>query len=193
MRPGPGSRIKTITSRRWRKRQGYSLNNRDSSAGDFPCGNNMKKTDRIQSLLWALFGFYIAFEGYRLKLGTPRAPKPGFLIFWMGIIILILSLLFFLQSFSASQDEKKIRWKGLQWQRGIKLLVALFLYVAVFQWLGFILSTFFLLLFLFKGLEPQRWRTALILSAVTVTVCYLVFGVFLELQFPPGLLRAILA
>jgi putative tricarboxylic transport membrane protein len=153
----------------------------------------MKRTDRIQSLLWALFGFYISFEGFQLKLGTPRAPKPGFLIFWMGIIILILSLLFFLQSFSASQDEKKIRWKGLQWQRGIKLLVALFLYVAVFQWLGFILSTFFLLLFLFKGLEPQKWRTALILSAVTVTVCYLVFGVFLELQFPPGLLRAILA
>jgi putative tricarboxylic transport membrane protein len=153
----------------------------------------MKKIDRIQSLLWALFGFYIAFEGYQLKLGTPRAPKPGFLIFWMGIIILILSILFFFQTFSAAPEEKKIRWKGLQWRRGVKLLLALFLYVAVFQWLGFILSTFLLLLFLFKGLEPQRWRTALILSAVTITVCYLVFGVFLELQFPPGLLKMFLA
>jgi len=153
----------------------------------------MKKTDRIQSFLWALFGLYIAFEGYQLKLGTPRAPKAGFLIFWMGMIILILSILFFLQAFSAAQDEKKIRWKGFQWHRGVKLLLALFLYVAVFQWLGFILSTFFLLLFLFKGLEPQKWRTALILSAVTITVCYLVFGVFLELQFPPGLLKMIFA
>jgi hypothetical protein len=40
-------------------------------------------------------------------------------------------------------------------------------------------------------LEPQRWGTAFLLSAVTIVICYLVFSVFLELQFPPGLLRAI--
>jgi putative tricarboxylic transport membrane protein len=153
----------------------------------------MKKTDRIQSLIWGLFGLYIAFAGVQLKLGTPRAPKPGFMIFWMGIIILILSAAFSLQSFSAAREGKKIRWKGKQWPKGIKLMLALFLYAAVFHWLGFILSTFFLLLFLFKGLEPQRWGIALLLSAVTITICYLVFSVFLELQFPPGLLRAILA
>jgi hypothetical protein len=46
--------------------------------------------------------------------------------------------------------------------------------------------------YMFKGLEPQSWRNALLLSAVTVTICYLVFGVFLELQFPPGVLSFIL-
>jgi putative tricarboxylic transport membrane protein len=153
----------------------------------------MKKTYRIQSLIWALFGFYIAFAGVQLKLGTPRAPKPGFLIFWMGVIIMILSAAFFLQSFSDVREEKKIRWRGRQWRKGIVLMLVLFLYAAVFHWLGFILSTFFLLLFLFKGLEPQRWGIALLLSAVTITVCYLVFSVFLELQFPPGLLRALFA
>jgi putative tricarboxylic transport membrane protein len=153
----------------------------------------MKKTDRIQSVIWALFGLYTTFAGVQLKLGTPRAPKPGFLIFWMGVIIMILSAAFFLQSFSDVREEKKIRWRGRQWRKGIVLMLALFLYAAVFHWLGFILSTFFLLLFLFKGLEPQRWGIALLLSAVTITVCYLVFSVFLELQFPPGLLRALFA
>jgi hypothetical protein len=105
----------------------------------------------------------------------------------------ILSAAFFLQSFFAAREGKKIRWKGKQWPKGIKLMLALFLYAAVFHWLGFTLSTFFLLLFLFKGLEPQRWGIALLLSAVTITLCYLVFSVFLELQFPPGLLRALLA
>jgi putative tricarboxylic transport membrane protein len=153
----------------------------------------MKRSERIQSLLWGLFGLYIAFEGVQLKLGTPRAPKPGFLIFWMGVIIVILSSAFFLQSFSALREEKKTRWKGRQWTKGIKLMLALFLYVAFFHWLGFILGTFFLLLFLFKGLEPQKWGMALLLSAVTIIICYLVFSVFLELQFPPGLLRPIFA
>jgi hypothetical protein len=152
----------------------------------------MKRSSRIQSLVWGLFGLYLVYEGVQLKLGTPRAPKPGFMIFWMGIVILILGGAFFLQSFIASSDEKKIRWKGLRWQRGVKMMAALFLYVAVFHWLGFVLSTFFLLLFLFKGLEPQKWGTALLVSALTVAICYLVFNVFLELQFPPGLLRDIL-
>ena len=151
----------------------------------------MKKTDRIQSLIWGLFGLYIALAGVQLKLGTPRAPKPGFMIFWMGVIILILSAAFFLQSFSAVRGETKVRWKGKQWPKGVKLMLALFLYAAIFHWLGFILSTCLLLIFLFKGLEPQRWGMALLLSAVTIAVCYLVFSVFLELQFPPGLLRAI--
>jgi hypothetical protein len=57
--------------------------------------------------------------------------------------------------------------------------------------LGFIVSTFLLLLFLFKGLEPQKWRVALVLAAATTAVCYVVFGVFLELQFPPGILQKI--
>jgi len=153
----------------------------------------MKRSNRIQSLVWGLFGIYLAYEGMQLKLGTPRAPKPGFMIFWMGIIILILSGAFFLRSYSNSSTEKQIKWKGIQWQRGVKMMTALFLYVAVFHWLGFILSTFFLLLFLFRGLEPQRWGIALLLSAVTITICYLVFSVFLELQFPPGLLRALFA
>ena len=68
-------------------------------------------------------------------------------------------------------------------------MAALFLYVVVFQVLGFIVSTFLLLVYLFKGLEPQSWRNALLLSAVTIAICYLVFGVFLELQFPPGVLQ----
>jgi putative tricarboxylic transport membrane protein len=153
----------------------------------------MRKSNRIQSLLWAVFGLYITYQGFLLKLGTARAPKPGFMIFWMGVVILLLSTLFFFETFGIPRQEHKALWQGGRWHRGVKLMAALFLYVAVFQMLGFILSTFLLLVYLFKGLEPQSWRNALLLSAVTIAICYLVFGVFLELQFPPGVLRFILA
>jgi putative tricarboxylic transport membrane protein len=152
----------------------------------------MRKSDRIQALLWAVFGLYITYEGFLLKLGTGRAPKPGFMIFWVGVVIVILSALFFIGTFTTPDQEYKALWRGVGWFRGAKLVAALFLYVAVFQFLGFILSTFLLLVYMFKGLEPQSWRNALLLSAVTVAICYLVFGVFLELQFPPGVLSSIL-
>jgi putative tricarboxylic transport membrane protein len=153
----------------------------------------MRKSDRIQALLWAVFGLYIAYEGFLLKLGTARAPKPGFMIFWMGVIMVILSALFFFATFTIPRQEHKALWREARWSRGVKLMAALFLYVAVFQFLGFIVSTFLLLVYLFKGLEPQSWGNALLLSAVTIAVCHLVFGVFLELQFPPGILSFILA
>jgi putative tricarboxylic transport membrane protein len=153
----------------------------------------MINSNRIQAIVWALFGLYVSYEGFLLKLGTPRAPKPGFMIFWMGVIVVILSLLFFIETFTMPWQRHKPLWGEGRWFRGAKLMAALFLYVSVFQFLGFILSTFLLLVFLFKGLEPQSWRAALLLSAATIAICYLVFGVFLELQFPPGLLSFIRA
>lgn len=152
----------------------------------------MKKNDRYTALILGIFGLYIAYEGYQLKLGAPNAPKPGFMIFWMGIILTSLSIPLLIQTFLSARDEKKVLWKGLGWHRGIKLMLSLLIYVAVFKWAGFILSTFLLLLFLFKGLEPQKWGMALLLSAATITICHLVFGVFLELQFPAGLLGFIM-
>jgi putative tricarboxylic transport membrane protein len=151
----------------------------------------MEKSDRYTSIIYAAFGLFIAFEGYRLELGTLRAPKPGFLVFWGGIALSILSLVLFIQTFLPQETEKRKTWKEMKWQKGVKLTTALFFYAIVLRGLGFLLSTFFLLLFLLKGLEPQRWRVALILSIVATALCYWVFGVLFELRFPEGILEAI--
>lgn len=153
----------------------------------------MRRSNQVQAVLWAAFGLYIIYEGYLLKLGTGRAPKPGFMIFWMGVVTVLLSALFLVQTFTMPPQAQEPLWRSGKWHRGAKLFLALLLYVSLFHPLGFIVSTFLLLVFLFKGLEPQSWRNALVLSVVTTAVCYLVFGVFLELQFPPGILRFILA
>ena len=154
----------------------------------------MRSNDRYSSILWGILGLYIAYEGYALKLGTLKDPKSGFLIFWTGMVLAGLSFILLLQSLfpaGPGNGEKNI-WKGIEWRKGTKMMIALFAYALVFKSLGFIVSTFFLLLFLFKGIEPQKWKTALVLSAVTMVVCYMVFGVFLELQFPSGILSGLL-
>jgi len=153
----------------------------------------MKQKDRLGSLFWAGVGLYIVFEGYRLKLGTLGSPNCGFFIFWTGLVLTGLSLVLFSQTFLWPEEAKdrQVPWEGSRWSKGAKMMVALFLYTLVMKWLGFIPSTFLLLLFLGKGLEPQKWRTAFILAAATTATCYFVFGVFLEMQFPPGILQRI--
>lgn len=151
----------------------------------------MKNNDRYTSIFWAAFGLYIAFEGSRLEMGNFRNPEAGFLVFWAGIILAGLSIILLIQTFFGSQENGKSLWKGVKWSTGIKLMVALFIYTIVFQPLGFILSTFLLLLFLFKGLEPQRWGVALLLSVISITALDLLFGVFLEFHFPLGILEQV--
>jgi putative tricarboxylic transport membrane protein len=151
----------------------------------------MKNNDRITSLLLAILGLYVAGEGYGLKIGTLQQPQPGFLIFWAGILLAGLSLLLFIKALYSPEGIRASLWKRVQWQRGLKIIIYLIVYVAVFQWLGFLISTFALLLFLFKSLESQKWSIALLLSAVTTLLCYFIFGYFLELRFPRGILEKI--
>ncbi len=152
----------------------------------------MTRYDRYTSLIWGAFGLYIAFEGWRLQLGTIYQPKSGFLVFWGGMFLFGLSMILFFKAIMAEKkEEKKSLWKGLDWLKGLKLMAALFVYALVFRWAGFLISTFCLLLFLLKGLEPQRWRVAIVLSIVTIAACYLVFAVLLESQFPAGILGRI--
>ncbi len=151
----------------------------------------MKNNDRITSLLLALVGLYVAWEGYGLKIGTLQHPKPGFLILWTGILLAGLSLLLFIKTFYSPEGIRTSLWKRVQWQRGLKIVIYLIVYVSIFRWLGFLISTFTLLLFLFKSLEPQKWSMGLLFSAVTTLLCYFIFGYFLELRFPQGILEKI--
>ena len=151
------------------------------------------KNDRYTSLIWAAFGLYIAYEGHRLKLGDFNEPKSGFFVFWAGVVLLSLSLILFVQTvFRKEKGTEEFLWKGLRWRKGIKFMTLLFVYAMVFRWMGFLLSSCLLLLFLLKGLESLKWRTSLIISIITTAFCYLVFEVILESQFPSGFIGKLL-
>ena len=153
----------------------------------------MKKHDRYTSIFWVGVGFYITYEGYLLRIGTFQEPRPGFVIFWAGLTLAGLSLTLFVQTFRARDGRPKMVWKDVRWSKVVKLMAALVVYALVFKWAGFLLSTFLLLLFLLKGLEPQRWFVAIAVSVATVVLCYVIFGVFLESHFPEGILGKILS
>ena len=98
-----------------------------------------------------------------------------------------------MQTLKAKKDEeRKAVWKGVRWVKVVGLMVAILVYALVFKWAGFLLSTFVLLLFLLKGLEPQKWSVALAVAVVTVVLVYVIFGFFLESQFPEGILEKVL-
>ncbi len=150
----------------------------------------MKSKDIISSLFWMIVGAGVSYGGYDLELGTLHDPGSGFIFFWVGLIMVGLSLSIFIRALKekGKAGEMRLIWSEVQWKKIVSVLVALFLYGYFFQTLGFILSAALLLVFLFKAVEPQRWSVAILGAVVSSLVAYVVFQVWLGSQLPKGLL-----
>jgi len=146
--------------------------------------------DIISSLFWMIVGAGVTYGGYDLDLGTLHDPGSGFIFFWVGLIMVGLSLSIFIRALKekGKAGEMRLIWSEVQWKKIVSVLVALFLYGYFFQTLGFILSAALLLVFLFKAVEPQRWSVAILGAVVSSLVAYVVFQVWLGSQLPKGLL-----
>lgn len=135
-------------------------------------------------------GLAIVSSGHSLELGSSHNPGSGFLLFWLGIVMVGLSLTLLVQTARSTEpasppivDGRPIRWRKL-----LLIVVALVAYAYVLVPLGFLLSTITLLVVLFKAVEPQRWTVAIGSAAATTAIVYTVFRIWLGAQLPAGLL-----
>ena len=71
-------------------------------------------------------------------------------------------------------------------RRVLWVIVVLAAYVLAWDFVGFLASTLLLLFFLFRCVEPLRWRTVLIASMLTLTMTYILFSTLLGARLPAG-------
>jgi len=148
----------------------------------------MKKYDQLSSLLWLAFAFYIGIESLRLPLGSWRDPGAGFLPLGAGIGLAILSLTLFSQARFRREERTRTGWYSqMRWKSLLVILGVLFGYALFLDFLGFLVSTFLLLVMLFRLVEPQRWVVAIGGSALASIACYIIFEVWLKTQLPKGI------
>jgi putative tricarboxylic transport membrane protein len=149
----------------------------------------MKRYDQISSLIWLGFALYICTESLRLPLGSWRDPGPGFLPLASGVFLGVLSGVSFFQARMRATDESRGGWYSPErWKSLLLILAALFGYALVLDALGFLVSTFILLLVLFRFVEPQKWFVAIGGGVLASIICYAVFELWLKTQLPRGIL-----
>jgi putative tricarboxylic transport membrane protein len=145
--------------------------------------------DRWSSLVWLGIAIFICIHSLRLSLGTFRNPGPGFLSFYAGLIVGGLALVVHLQSrrVPASGEKGKSLWMDKSRGRKMVLTVlALLGYAVIMNYLGFLVSTFFFLVFLLRVIEPQRWPVALLGSLAASAAFFCLFELALKSQLPKG-------
>jgi putative tricarboxylic transport membrane protein len=150
----------------------------------------VKTRDMISSLFWMAMGIGISYGGYDLDVGSMHDPGSGFMFFWVGIIMIGLSLIILIKAAREKgvKGELSVLWKEIRWQKAISVLASLFVYAYVLTPLGFILATTLLLIFLFKAVEPQKWSWAILGAVVCTLAAYGLFHFWLGCQLPQGLL-----
>jgi putative tricarboxylic transport membrane protein len=153
----------------------------------------MGKSDRVSGSFWFLFCLFIIYQSYRLGLGNLYQPGPGFLFFWAGIVVAIMALVVVLQSFRAQPaEEVKETPRGKRAAtKVILVLVALFLYALLMEYLGFFIVTFLLFMFLLGVIEKKKWWFAVALSVGVTLFAYLLFETALQSQLPKGILGSL--
>jgi putative tricarboxylic transport membrane protein len=148
----------------------------------------MKRTYIIANLIWLILSVAICVESWRLSIGGFHQPGPGFLIFFAGALLGILSLISLIQCLKEREPEGPKIWAQVNFLKFGLLVGVLFLYTILLPKLGFLLGTFLLLLFLFRVVEPYRWRKVFFASLLTIGVIYGFFVIILESRLPKGLL-----
>jgi hypothetical protein len=148
----------------------------------------MKTYDQISSLFWLLLSISVCIESIRLGIGTLRHPDMGFMAFGVSVLLGILSLGLFLRAI-LKKEEAKIEpfFSGKLWKRVLFVLIAILIYSQLMPVVGYLISTFLLMSFLFWIVKGQRWWGVLILSFLATLITYYVFSVWLKCQFPEGL------
>ena len=151
----------------------------------------MKKTYFINDLVWITFAFVVCLGGLKLGFGSFHAPQAGFMPFLAGLLLGILAIADLVQGFLHKWERDKcdkVIWADIHWGKLLITLTALILYTVLFSTLGFLIGTFFLLLFLYQVMERKSWGVVLIASGVTTGLFYVAFKIGLDSQLPRGFL-----
>ena len=151
----------------------------------------MRKRDMGSSLVWLGVGIIFLVGSLLEGLFRRGIPGPGFLPFIIAVSLIVLSLMVFFPAFS-----RKIEGTGKvenffpeedSFKKILFGLIALFAYGFALEYTGYIITTFFFMIFTSRIMERGKWTGPLFMAALTALLSYFLF-VSLEVQLPRGLL-----
>jgi len=142
----------------------------------------------ISGILIVCAAYFIG--AVRLPFGSINEPGPGLFPIIIGAIGTILSAYVLGESIKKKENaqEGKTQNSALLFNY-IGSLIGL---VFFFKWIGSLCGVFLLVLLLMKASRLPGWRLPVIVSIIASSVIYLVFGYWLKVSLPAGILSGLI-
>ncbi len=144
------------------------------------------KIDQISGLVLVALAVYVCVHVFiALPVGSHHRPGPGYFPLLLAAILGVCGIIVFFSGRS-SESFRSLTWPGLR-QAFFIALCCLFAVYAI-EPLGYMLTIFFILLFLVLIVERNKWWVAILLSFALAFGTYVVFRNFLSVPLPEGVL-----
>ena len=140
-------------------------------------------------LFWLTFSVLGCIASFKLGVGVPRAPGPGFFPFWSAAVLGLFSIILLSVTGSRRQQCVKLAdlWKGTRWQKVIWMVGPLMLYHLCLPFLGFLLTTFVFVVLVTRITESSGWLWITVAALAIALGNYLLFQVLLGVTLPGGI------
>lgn len=149
----------------------------------------MKRANFAAAIGLLLLAGFIGFESRRLSFGTFRVPHTGFYPKILTGLLLLLAFACLVQTLrdkTIQRPTEKILAEG--WIRIGATLATLVGFAVVLEWLGFLLSTFVLMVLLLRAIEAPKWPRVIAVALATAALSYGLFAWLLGVPLPAGVL-----
>lgn len=151
--------------------------------------DSVKRTKIIAAgagaFFWVAVGVLACYGASQLGIGNVAEPGAGFIFFWSGLVLIILSLIVFADSVRSSEDTVR-EMPEINWPKIALVLFSLLLYAFSLERLGFVLMTFVLMSFLVGSIEGKGWFRSLCVASAAALTSYAVFELWLKIRLPKG-------
>jgi drug/metabolite transporter (DMT)-like permease len=151
-------------------------------------GSKMDRKEGLLSFTALVLGLVVAITSWTHNVGTFARPGPFLLPLLTALCLAATGLYSLVRAFSA-QKHKKEKPDELFDRSPFKvvaIVLAIGVYTVILSWIGYMVSTFLLLVLLFKAAGFQKWSHIVLTSLLVTAFSYLLFGYALKLRFPPG-------
>jgi hypothetical protein len=148
----------------------------------------MGEYSRFSSLVLIVIAIVVCIGSIRIGLGTLASPGSGFVPFIAALFLGLFSLPTLIKATLKKNSKETSFHEPINLRKVIKAVIGLVIYILLLPSIGYIIGTFCLMLFFFKGVETLKWKWAITTAILTVVASYLVFDVWLQCGFPVGLI-----
>jgi putative tricarboxylic transport membrane protein len=148
----------------------------------------MKHSDQYAGIFWFIVGGAVTISSFFYGVGSSSEPGPGFITLLAGGTLTVLSLVLFVVSGGSKLPFRGLRhiWEGLETKKVVYMFGLLLAYTLLIDPVGFLITTFLLLMLLFRIHGSYSYKRVFLLSAAATILSFIVFDQWLGVQLPRG-------
>jgi hypothetical protein len=146
------------------------------------------KRSAVVWLIFAAFALVAFQQAGKLSFGNMSAPGAGFFPTILAALLALISIIGLVVNLRGKEaigsDEPPALWGKI-----LLTITGLATFAAIFEFAGYLLTTFLFILFLLGAVERKSWLQAGTVALCAALVSYMVFGLLLGAPLPAGFLR----